>query len=54
MGWGVFDMVNVIDICLYFIMFSREYLFMLFFVVNLVVIVVLVFINYYIFKIVRI
>lgn len=54
MGWGASDMANVTDICLYSTTLSREYLFMLFSVVNLAVIVVLAFTNYYILKTARI
>ncbi|XP_068696852.1 histamine H2 receptor-like [Montipora foliosa] len=53
MGWGASDMANVTDICLYSTTLSREYLFMLFSVVNLAVIVVLAFTNYYILKTAR-
>ena len=53
MGWGASNSANVNDICLYSTTLSKEYLFMLFSVVNLAVIIVLAFTNYYILKTAR-
>ena len=50
MGWGASNSANTIDICLYYTTLSKEYLFMLFSVVNLAVIIVLAFTNYFILK----
>ena len=53
MGWGAADTANVTDICLYSTTLSREYLFMLFSIVNLAVIIILAFTNYFILKTAR-
>ena len=53
MGWGAADSADVADICLYSTTLSREYLFMLFSIVNLAVILVLSFTNYFILKTAR-
>lgn len=53
MGWGAADSADVADICLYSTTLSREYLFMLFSIVNLSVIVILAFTNYFILKTAR-
>ena len=53
MGWGASNSANVTDICLYSTTLSKEYLFMLFSVVNLAVIIVLAFTNYFILKTAR-
>ena len=54
MGWGAADTAEVTDICLYSTTLSREYLFMLFSIVNLTVIFILAFTNYFILKTARI
>ena len=48
MGWGAADSADMADICLYSTTLSREYLFMLFSIVNLAVILILAFTNYFI------
>ncbi|XP_078373925.1 adenosine receptor A2a-like [Oculina patagonica] len=53
MGWGAADSADVADICLYSTTLSREYLFMLFSIVNLTVIMILAFTNYFILKTAR-
>ena len=53
MGWGASNSANAIDICLYYTTLRKEYLFMLFSVVNLAVIIVLAFTNYFILKTAR-
>ena len=53
MGWGAADTAKVADICLYSTTLSREYLFMLFSIVNLTVIIILAFTNYFILKTAR-
>ena len=53
MGWGAADSLDVADICLYSTTLSREYLFMLFSIVNLSVILILSFTNYFILKTAR-
>ena len=53
MGWGAADTAKVADICLYSTTLSREYLFMLFSIVNLTVIIILAFTNYFILKATR-
>ncbi|KAJ7385661.1 hypothetical protein OS493_013687 [Desmophyllum pertusum] len=53
MGWGAADTADVADICLYSTTLSREYLFMLFSIVNLSVIIILAFTNYFILKTAR-
>ena len=53
MGWGAADTAKVADICLFSTTLSREYLFMLFSIVNLTVIIILAFTNYFILKTAR-
>jgi len=53
MGWGAADSADIADICLYSTTLSREYLFMLFSIVNLGVILILAFTNYFILKTAR-
>ena len=53
MGWGAADSADLADICLYSTTLSREYLFMLFSIVNLAVIIILAFTNYFILKTAR-
>ena len=53
MGWGAADTANVTDICLYSTTLSREYLFILFSIVNLAVVIILAFTNYFILKTAR-
>ena len=53
MGWGAADTAKVADICLFSTTLSREYLFMLFSIVNLAVIIILAFTNYFILKATR-
>ncbi|KAJ7385660.1 hypothetical protein OS493_013686 [Desmophyllum pertusum] len=53
MGWGAADTADVADICLFSTTLSREYLFMLFSIVNLSVIIILAFTNYFILKTAR-
>ena len=53
MGWGAADSADVADICLYSTTLSRGYLFMLFSIVNLGVILILAFTNYFILKTAR-
>ena len=53
MGWGAADTAEVADICLYSTTLNREYLFMLFSIVNLAVIIILAFTNYFILKTAR-
>ncbi|XP_078372892.1 adenosine receptor A1-like [Oculina patagonica] len=52
-GWGAADTADVTDICLYSTTLSREYLFMLFSIVNLAVVIILAFTNYFILKTAR-
>jgi len=53
MGWGAAESADVADICLYSTTLSRGYLFMLFSIVNLAVIIILGFTNYFILKTAR-
>lgn len=53
MGWGAADSADVADICLYSTTLSREYLFVLFSIVNLAVVIILAFTNYFILKTAR-
>ena len=53
LGWGAADSADVADICLYSSTLSREYLFMLFSIVNLAVILILSFTKYFILKTAR-
>ena len=53
MGWGAADTADVTDICLFSTTLNREYLFMLFSIVNLFVIIILAFTNYFILKTAR-
>ena len=53
MGWGAAETADVTDICLYSTTLSREYLFMLFSIVNLAVVIVLAFTNYFILRTAR-
>ena len=53
MGWGAAETADVTDICLFSTTLSREYLFMLFSIVNLFVIIILAFTNYFILKTAR-
>ena len=53
MGWGDAETAKVADICLYSTTLSKEYLLMLFSIVNLAVIVVLTFTNYFILQTTR-
>ena len=53
MGWGAAAAADVSDICLYSTTLSREYLFVLFSIVNLAVILILAFTNYFILKTAR-
>ncbi|XP_022781778.1 D(2) dopamine receptor-like [Stylophora pistillata] len=52
-GWGQADTADVTDICLFSTTLSRDYLFMLFSIVNLSVIITLAFTNYFILKTAR-
>ena len=53
MGWGAAVTAEVTEICLYSTTLSREYLFVLFSIVNLAVILILAFTNYFILKTAR-
>ena len=53
MGWGADVTAEVSDICLFSTTLSREYLFVLFSIVNLAVIIILAFTNYFILKTAR-
>ena len=53
MGWGAAATAEVADICLFSTTLSTEYLFMLFSIVNLAVIIVMAFTNYFILKTAR-
>lgn len=53
MGWGAAESADMADICLYSTTLSREYLFILFSIVNLAVIIILAFTNYFILKTAR-
>ena len=53
MGWGAATTAEVADICLFSTTLSREYLFILFSIVNLTVIFILAFTNYFILKTAR-
>lgn len=52
-GWGQTDTADITDICLFSTTLSRDYLFMLFSIVNLSVIITLAFTNYFILKTAR-
>ena len=53
MGWGATDDAHIVDICLFYTTLTKDYLLMLFSIVNIIVDIILVYTNFYILKIAR-